>query len=57
MKFWSKGLERNELGTQLLKLSHMVLKGVNRVHNDKIRSTSVERSKLNTQCKNQVIGS
>ena len=35
----------------------MVLKGVNWVHNDKIRSTGVERSKLDTQCKNQVIGS
>ena len=30
----------------------MVLKGVNRVHNDKIRSNGLERSQLGTQCKN-----
>ena len=39
----------------------MVLKGVNRVHNDKIRvhngSNGLERSQLGTQCKNQVIWS
>ena len=33
----------------------MVLKGVNRVHNDKIRSNGLESSQLGTQCKNQVI--
>ena len=36
------------------KSDHMVLKGVNLVHNNKIRSYGVERSKLGTQCKNQV---
>ena len=39
------------------KISQMVLKGVNWVQNDKIRSTGVERSKLDAQCKNQVIWS
>ena len=32
----------------------MVLKGVNRVHNDKIEANGLERSQLGTQCKNQV---
>ena len=32
------------------KISHMVLKGVNWVHNDKIRSYGLERSQLGTQC-------
>ena len=35
----------------------MVLKGVNRVHNDKIKWNSVDRSKLGTQRKDQVIWS
>ena len=35
----------------------MVLKGVNRVHNDKIGSNGLERSQLGTQYKNQVIWS
>ena len=35
----------------------MVLKGVNRVHNDKMMSNGLERSQLGTQCKNQVIWS
>ena len=33
----------------------MVLKGVNWVHNDKIRSNDLERSHLGTQCKNELI--
>ena len=33
------------------KSGHMVLKGVNWVHNDKIRSNCLERSQLDTQCK------
>ena len=36
------------------KSGQMVLKGVNWVHNDKLRSNGVERSQLGTQCKNQV---
>ena len=36
------------------KSGHMVLKGVNRVHNDKIGVNGLERSQLCTQCKNQV---
>ena len=32
------------------KSGHMVLKGVNWVHNDKIRSNGLERSQLGTQC-------
>ena len=32
----------------------MVLKGVNRVHNDKIWSNVLEYSQLGTQCKNKV---
>ena len=39
------------------KSHHMVLKGVNRVHNDKIRSKGLERTNLGTQYKNQVIWS
>ena len=35
----------------------MVLKGVNRVCYDKIRSNGLERSQLGTQYKNQVIWS
>ena len=41
----------------MIKLGQMVLKGVNRVHNDKIRSNGIERSQLGTQCINQVIWS
>ena len=37
------------------KSGHMVLKGVNWVHNDTIKSNGFERSQLGTQCKNQVI--
>ena len=33
------------------KSSHMILKGVNWVHNDKIRSNGLERSNLGTQDK------
>ena len=36
-KIRSYGLERSQLGTQCIKLGQMVLKGVNWVHNDKIR--------------------
>ena len=32
----------------------MVLKGINRVHNDKIASNGLQRHQLGTQCKNQV---
>ena len=53
----SNGLERSQLGTQWQKSGHMVLKGVNCVHNGKIRSYGLERSQLGTQCKNQVIWS
>ena len=35
----------------------MVLKGINWVHNDKIRSNGPERCQLGTQCNNQVIWS
>ena len=41
----------------MIKSGHMFLKGVNGVHNDKIRSNGIERSKLGTQYKNQVIWS
>ena len=33
----------------MLKLDQMVLKGVNRVYNDKIRSNGLERRQLGTQ--------
>ena len=36
----------------MIKSGQMVLKGVNWVHNDKIRSNGVERSKLGTNYKN-----
>ena len=35
----------------------MVLKGVNRVHYEKIRSNGLEKSELGTQYKNEVIWS
>ena len=38
-------------GTQCKKSVHMVLKGVNGVHIDKIRSNGPERSQLCKQCK------
>ena len=41
----------------MIKLGQMVFKGVNWVHNAKIRSNGVYRSKLGTQCENQVIWS
>ena len=41
----------------MIQLGQMVLKGVNWVHNDKIRSNGVEMSQLGTQCINQVIWS
>ena len=41
----------------MIKSGHMVLKGVNCVHNDKIRSNGLERHNLGTQYKNQVIWS
>ena len=39
------------------KSGQMVLKGVNWVHIDKIRSNGLERSQLGTECKNLVIWS
>ena len=41
----------------MIKLGHMVLKGVISVHNVKIRSNGLEKSQLGTQYKNQVIWS
>ena len=41
----------------MVNLGQMVLKGVNRVHNDKIDANGLESSQLGTQCKNQVIWS
>ena len=41
----------------MIKSGHMVLKGVNWVHNDKITSNGLEINQLGTQCKNQVIWS
>ena len=38
----------------MIKLGHVVLKGANRVHNDKIRANDLERSQLGTQYKIQV---
>ena len=38
----------------MIKFGQMVLKGVNWVHNDKIKSYSLERSELGPQYKNQV---
>ena len=36
----------------MVKLGQMVLKGVNWIHNDKIRSNGLKRSQLDTQYKN-----
>ena len=41
----------------MIKLGQMVLKGVNLVHNDKIRSYGLERCNLDIQCRNQLIWS
>ena len=41
----------------MINLGQMVLKGVNWVDNNKIRSNGLERSQLGTQCKIQVIWS
>ena len=41
----------------MIKLGQMVLKGVNWVHNAKVRSYGLERGQLDRQCKNQVIWS
>ena len=41
----------------MIKLGHMVSKGVICVHNVKIRSNGLERSQLGKQYKNQVIWS
>ena len=47
------------MGTQytMQKSGHMILKGGNRVHSDKIQSNGLERTNLGTQYKNQVIWS
>ena len=41
----------------ITKLGQMVLKGVNWVQSDKIRSNGLESSQLGTQYKNQVLWS
>ena len=41
----------------MIKLDEMVLKGVNWVHNDNIRSSGLERSNLGTKCKYQAMWS
>ena len=38
------------MGYTVIKLGQMVLKGVNRIHNDKIGSYGLERSQLVTHC-------
>ena len=48
IKFGSNGLERSQFGYTMIKLGQMVLKGVNWVHNDKIRLYGLERSHLGT---------
>ena len=48
---------KGSIGYIVIKFGKMVLKGGNWVCNDKIRSNGIERSKLGTQCKNQVIWS
>ena len=41
----------------MIKIGQMVLKAVNWVHTDKIRSNGLESSPMGTQYKNQVIWS
>ena len=36
----------------MIKLGYIILKGVNRVLNNKIRSNGLKRGHLGTQCKN-----
>ena len=43
------------IGYIMIKSGQKVLKGVNRLHNDKIGTNGLERSQLGTQCKNHVI--
>ena len=45
------------IGYTMIKLGQMVLKGVNWVHTDKIRSNGLERSQLGKQYKNKLIWS
>ena len=40
------GLERSHWVHSMIKLGEMVLKGVNWVHSDKIRSNGLERSQI-----------
>ena len=46
-----KSYKNESIGYTMIKLGQMVLKGVNWVRNDKIRSNGLERSQLSTQCK------
>ena len=39
------------IGYIMIKSGQKVLKGVNRLHNDKIGTNGLERSQLGTQCK------
>ena len=45
IKFGEKVLKES-IGSTIIKLVQMVLKGVNWVHNDKIKSNCLERSQL-----------
>ena len=49
IKFRLYGLERSQLEYPMIKLDKIVLKGVNWVHNGKVRSYGLERSQLGTQ--------
>ena len=40
---------KESIGSTIIKLVQMVLKGVKWVHNDKIKSNGLERSQLGTQ--------
>ena len=42
---------KESIGYTIQKMGHMVLKGFNWVHNDKISSSGLERSQLGTQYK------
>ena len=47
---------KESVGYTIQNSGHMVLKGVNWVHNNKIRSNGLERSQLSIQYKNQSYG-
>ena len=53
-KLGHNGLERSQFGYTVTKWGQMVLKGVNCVHNNKIRSNGLGRKSIGAHNKNHV---